>query len=92
METRDNNFITTTQTTTTKATTTDHTNAIVLHRVNSPFLNDITFIDTPGTNALNNHTARTMKLLPSADLILFITSADRPFPESERKLLQGSQG
>lgn len=91
METRDNHFITTTPTTTTKATTTDHTNAIVLHRVNSPFLNDITFIDTPGTNALNNHTARTMKLLPSADLILFITSADRPFPESERKLLQAIQ-
>lgn len=72
-------------------TITDHTNAIVVHRVNSPFLNDITFIDTPGTNALNNHTARTMKLLPRADLILFVTSADQPFAESERKLLQSIQ-
>lgn len=44
-------------------TTTDHTNAIVLHHVNSPFLDDITFIDTPGTNALNNHTARTVSIM-----------------------------
>eukprot|EP00977_Amphora_coffeiformis_P015647 scaffold4600_cov169-Amphora_coffeaeformis.AAC.9 len=41
-----------------------------------------------GTNAvLLDHTATTLRLLPSADLILFCTSADRPFPESERQLL-----
>ena len=74
-------------------TTTSHSNAITLHRIpNIPLLQDLTFIDTPGTNAIiTNHTTRTLKLLPSADLILFVTSADRPFPESERKLLQSIQ-
>jgi small GTP-binding protein domain len=73
--------------------TTGHSNAIVVHRIsNVPLLQDLTLIDTPGTNAvLSNHTARTLKLLPSADLILFVTSADRPFPESERLLLQSIQ-
>lgn len=74
-------------------TTTGHSNAIILHRVpNMPLLNDLTLIDTPGTNAvINNHTTRTLKLLPSADLILFVTSADRPFPESEKQLLKSIQ-
>ncbi len=75
-------------------TTTIHPkNAITIHRIpNIPLLQDLTFIDTPGTNAtITNHTKRTMKLLPSADLILFVTSADRPFPESEKQLLQSIQ-
>lgn len=74
-------------------TTTSHANAIVLHCIDDvPLLNDLTLVDTPGTNAVaDNHTARTLKLLPAADLILFVTSADRPFPESERKLLQSIQ-
>lgn len=64
-----------------------------LHQVSSvPLLQDLTFVDTPGTNAvIADHSARTMKLLPTADLILFVTSADRPFPESERVLLQSIQ-
>lgn len=54
----------------------------------SDLLQDLTLVDTPGTNAvLLDHTATTLRLLPSADLILFCTSADRPFPESERQLL-----
>lgn len=73
----------------------EHSNAIKLHYLpvsNIPLLGDITLIDTPGTNAvMSNHTERTMKLLPSADLILFVTSADRPFPDSEKKLLQSIQ-
>lgn len=62
----------------------------VHHRVQSlPLLQDLTIVDTPGTNAvLTNHTATTLRLLPSADLILFVTSADRPFPESERSFLE----
>ena len=73
--------------------TTGHSNAIILHRIpNVPLLQDLTLIDTPGTNAVvNNHTERTLKLLPSADLILFVTSADRPFPESEKQLLKSIQ-
>lgn len=80
-------------TSTSATSTTGHSNAIVMHRIsNVPLLQDLTLIDTPGTNAvLSNHTARTLKLLPSADLILFVTSADRPFPESERLLLQSIQ-
>jgi len=65
---------------------------IVHHISNVPLLEDLTFIDTPGTNAvLADHTARTLRLLPTADLILFVTSADRPFPESERALLSSIQ-
>jgi small GTP-binding protein len=51
-------------------------------------LQDLTLVDTPGTNAiLQHHTATTLRLLPAADLILFCTSADRPLSESERQLL-----
>jgi small GTP-binding protein len=63
---------------------------IVHHQVHSqPLLQDLTLVDTPGTNAvLTDHTVRTTRLLPAADLILFTTSADRPFSESERQLLE----
>lgn len=65
----------------------------MLHYTHPQLPDDWTLVDTPGTNAVvEDHTARTMRLLPSADLILFVTSADRPFPESERKLLEGLLG
>lgn len=66
---------------------------VTLHNVpNVPILQDVTLIDTPGTNsAWIDHTERTLRLLPSADMILFVTSADRPFPQSERTLLAGIQ-
>ena len=65
---------------------------VVLYRHPSALLRDLTLIDTPGTNAVHaDHTNRTAKLLPVADLILFVTSADRPFPESERLLLRSIQ-
>jgi tRNA U34 5-carboxymethylaminomethyl modifying GTPase MnmE/TrmE len=55
-------------------------------------LQDLTLVDTPGTNSTwLDHTEQTLRLLPAADLILFCTSADRPFPESERQLLQQIQ-
>jgi len=58
----------------------------------SPLLEDLTLIDTPGTNSTwLEHTDRTLRLLPSADLILFVTSADRPFTDSERTLLKAIQ-
>jgi len=64
----------------------------VFHRHESPLLQDVTLIDTPGSNVVHaNHTKLTRKLLPVADLILFVTSADRPFPESERVLLRSIQ-
>src|SRR6187401_1578406 len=52
-------------------------------------LRDINIVDTPGTNAvLREHEALTREFVPRADLVLFVTSADRPFTESERAFLQ----
>lgn len=51
-------------------------------------LQDIVIVDTPGTNAiLREHEALTAEFIPRSDLVLFITSADRPFTESERAFL-----
>ena len=58
-------------------------------------LKDVAFVDTPGTNAvIQEHQELTEKFIPRADLVLFITSADRPFTESERQFLEliGSWG
>jgi small GTP-binding protein len=55
----------------------------------APFLNDITVVDTPGTNAIiREHEALTKRFVPRADIVLFVTSADRPFTESERAFLE----
>jgi len=46
-------------------------------------------VDTPGTNAsIRKHELITARFVPRADLVLFITSADRPFTESERAFLE----
>ncbi|MCB8925731.1 MAG: dynamin family protein [Ardenticatenaceae bacterium] len=51
-------------------------------------LQKISIVDTPGTNAiLREHEALTAEFIPRSDLVLFITSADRPFSESERTFL-----
>ena len=57
-----------------------------------PILSDLCLIDTPGTNAILSlqHTSSTLRILHDADLIVFVTSADRPFSESEKQLLQTS--
>lgn len=53
------------------------------------FLRDITIVDTPGVNAvLREHERLTEEFIPRSDLILFITSVDRPFTESERAFLE----
>ena len=52
------------------------------------FLEEITIVDTPGTNAIiREHEALTQKFVPRSDLVLFVTSADRPFTESEREFM-----
>jgi small GTP-binding protein len=52
-------------------------------------LRDIVIVDTPGTNAvLREHEELTRDFIPRADLVLFVTSADRPFTESERAFLE----
>jgi small GTP-binding protein len=58
-------------------------------RLDTPLLQDLTLIDTPGTNAVwQDHTTTTLRILPSADIIFWITSADRPFPASEQAVLR----
>jgi small GTP-binding protein len=53
-------------------------------------LAEINIVDTPGTNAIHReHEAITREFVPRSDLVLFVTSADRPFTESERAFLQG---
>ena len=48
-------------------------------------LRDLQIVDTPGTNAiLREHERLTAEFVPRADLVLFVTSADRPFTETER--------
>lgn len=52
-------------------------------------LSEISIVDTPGTNAiLRAHEALTSEFVPRSDLVLFITSADRPFTESERAFME----
>lgn len=55
----------------------------------APFLREISIVDTPGTNAIiREHEEITSRFIPRSDLVLFITSADRPFTESERLFLK----
>jgi small GTP-binding protein len=52
-------------------------------------LRDVHIVDTPGTNAIiREHERLTTHFVPRSDLVLFVTSADRPFTESERAFLQ----
>ena len=52
-------------------------------------LKELTIVDTPGTNAIfREHERLTTEFVPRADLVLFVTSADRPFTESERAFLE----
>jgi small GTP-binding protein len=52
-------------------------------------LREIRIVDTPGTNAIHReHEAITRDFVPRSDLVLFVTSADRPFTESERAFLE----
>jgi small GTP-binding protein len=53
------------------------------------FLREINIVDTPGTNAIiRRHEQLTREFVPRSDMVLFITSADRPFTESERAFLE----
>jgi small GTP-binding protein len=54
-----------------------------------PLLEDLNIVDTPGTNAIfREHERLTSEFVPQADLVLFVTSSDRPFTESERTFLE----
>ncbi|MGH9313054.1 MAG: dynamin family protein, partial [Vicinamibacterales bacterium] len=62
-----------------------------LHTMTAPIdlLREIHIVDTPGTNAIiREHEAITSDFVPRSDLVLFLTSADRPFTETERAFLE----
>ena len=61
----------------------------VLVEAGADLLRELHVVDTPGTNAIvREHEMLTSRFVPRADLVLFITSADRPFTESERVFLE----
>ncbi|HEX9090363.1 MAG TPA: dynamin family protein, partial [Anaerolineales bacterium] len=62
-----------------------------LHTLTAPveMLAELNIVDTPGTNAIiRQHETITQQFVPRSDLVLFVTSADRPFTESERQFLE----
>ena len=57
-------------------------------RYPADLLREIHIVDTPGTNAvLRHHEAIARDFVPRSDMVIFVTSADRPFTESERDFL-----
>lgn len=53
------------------------------------WLKAINLVDTPGTNAIiQTHQQITEHFVPRSDLVLFVTSVDRAFSESERLFLE----
>ncbi|MCA1740348.1 MAG: dynamin family protein, partial [Actinobacteria bacterium] len=53
------------------------------------FLREVAIVDTPGTNAIiRHHEELSRGFVPRSDLVLFVTSSDRPFTESERGYLE----
>ena len=73
----------------------EESTSILRREYPAEILRDLAFVDTPGTNAIvQKHQELTERFVPRADLVLFVTSSDRPFTESERNFLQliGSWG
>src|ERR687897_196181 len=62
---------------------------VIVRESPAEFLDDITIVDTPGTNAIiREHEQLTQQFVPRSDMVLFVTSADRPFTESERAFME----
>src|ERR687893_2527756 len=52
-------------------------------------LHEIAIVDTPGTDAIiRHHEELSRGFVPRSDLVLFVTSAERPLTESERGYLE----
>ena len=64
--------------------------AYLLERTHpAEMLHELNIVDTPGTNAVvRRHEELTRDFVPRSDLVFFVTSADRPFTESERQFLE----
>ena len=55
----------------------------------SEFLRTISIVDTPGTNAVIRFREElSREFVPRSDLVLFVTSAERPMTESERAYME----
>jgi small GTP-binding protein len=70
---------------------TDELTASGIRLITAPvdLLRDIHIVDTPGTNAImREHEQLTTDFVPRSDLVLFVTSSDRPFTETERAFLE----
>ena len=68
--------------------TVSHDDIAVVH-LPVEWLREVNLVDTPGTNAvIRSHEQITEHFVPRSDLVLFVTSADRPFSESERAFLE----
>ncbi len=69
---------------------------LVERRHPNDLLRHLTLVDTPGTNSIvDEHQRLTEDFAPRADLVLFVTSYDRPLAASERTFLgylRGSWG
>ncbi|HLA63988.1 MAG TPA: dynamin family protein, partial [Rhodothermales bacterium] len=66
---------------------------VVERRLPHPLLRGLALVDTPGTNSIvREHQALTEDFIPRADLVLFVTSYDRPLSESEREFLAFIRG
>src|SRR5688572_8242451 len=65
-----------------------HVNQVVI-KAPVDLLREIRIVDTPGTNAIiREHETMTAEFIPRSDLVFFVTSADRPFTETERRFME----
>jgi small GTP-binding protein len=75
-----------------EASTTMQPDGVIVRDYPAEFLDEITIVDTPGTNAIiREHEQLTQQFVPRSDMVLFVTSADRPFTESEREFMETIQ-
>ena len=75
------------------ATTTVGANGVRVITAPVDLLRDLQIVDTPGTNAIvREHERLTAEFVPRSDLVLFVTSADRPFTETERVFMDAIRG
>jgi small GTP-binding protein len=62
---------------------------LVERRHPADLLRHLHLVDTPGTNSIiRQHQTITERFIPRSDLVLFVTSFDRPLAESERQFLE----
>ncbi len=66
---------------------------VLVIRAPIDLLREIRIVDTPGTNAIiREHETMTAGFIPRSDLVFFVTSADRPFTETERAFMEQIRG